>query len=98
MWRRIENSEMDDQLLVAVTLLLKARIIEYLFHYVFRYDDTFIINSYDSDNNLGSEFTPQDMLDTLRPLCIPLRQAIMWVGCEERPKAFSSLDQGRRPH
>ena len=46
----IEKLEMDDQLLVAVTLILKARIIERLFHYVFRYEDTFIINSYDSNN------------------------------------------------
>ena len=32
------------------------------------------------------------MLDTLRPLCVPVRQAIMWVRCEERPIAHSSLD------
>ena len=89
MWRRIENLEMDNQLLLAVTLLCNARVIK---HYVFLYDDTFIINSYDSDDNLGSGFTPQDMLDTLRPLCIPVRQVIMWVRCEKIPKALSGLD------
>ena len=88
MWRRIEKLDMDASLLLAVTLILKVRCIECLFRYVFRY----IINSYDSTDTLGSEFTPQDMLDTLKPLCIPVRKAIIWVRCEERPKALSSLD------
>ena len=91
-WKRIENLEMDDQLLLAITLILKVRCIERLFRYVFRYDDTFIINSYESDNAIGSEFTPQDILDTLKPMCIPVRRAIAWVRCEHRPKALESLD------
>ena len=85
-WRRIENLEMNDQLLFAMTLILKVRCIERLFRYMFRYDDTFIINSHESDNAIGSEFTPQDMLDTLKPMCIPVRQAISWVRCENRSK------------
>ena len=83
---------MDDSLLLAITLMLNARAIERLFQYVFRYDDTFIINSHYSNSTLGSDFTPQDMLDTLRPLCFPVRQAIIWVSYEERPKALSGLD------
>ena len=73
MWRRIKNLELDNQLLFTITLILKARCIERLFRYVFHYDDTFIINSYESTNAIGSEFTPQDMLDTLKPMCIPVR-------------------------
>ena len=32
------------------------------------------------------------MLDTLKPMCIPVCKAIIWVRCEERPKALSGLD------
>ena len=59
---------MDAQLLLAITLILKVRCIERLFRYSFRYDDTFIINTYESTDAIGSEFTPQDMLDTLKPM------------------------------
>ena len=91
-WKRIENLELDDQLLLAITLILKVRCIERLFRYLFRYDDTFIINSHESDHAIGSDFTPQDMLDTLKPMCVPVRRAISWVRCKNRPRALESLD------
>ena len=92
MWRRIENFDLYASLLLAVTLILKVRCIERLSRYVFRYDDTLIIKSYDSTGAIGSEFTPQDILDTLKPMCIPVRKAITWVRCEEKPKVLSGLD------
>ena len=82
---------MNDVLLLAVTLILKSHA-ERLIHYVFRYDDTFIISSYDQKNSLGSKFTPQDLLDTSKPLCIPVCQAIMMVRCEDRPGVLTYLD------
>ena len=84
---------MNDVLLLAATLILsKSHAIERLFHYIFLYDDTFIISFFEPKDSLGSEFTTQDTLDTLKPLCIPVRQVIMMVRCEDRPGALDYLD------
>ena len=84
-WNSIENLDMELVLLFTVTLILKAHAIERLYCYVSRCDDNFIISSFESPSSIGFEFTPQDMLDTLKPLITPVCQAIILVRCEDRP-------------
>ena len=67
---KIEELDMEDVVLLAASLVLKACAIERLFCYVSRYNDTFIVSSFESSSSTGSEITPQDTLETSDHSCV----------------------------